>query len=108
MRDEPYAEPGELAAEIDAYLRRLESAALRHELIDLGTAKLVARLCLTLLQQFGISPVDDHRRIVQTANRYFLLDDDAEGDVESIIAFDDDVQVVQAAHRYLIERSANV
>ncbi len=91
-----------LRADLAAHLGSLTAHSARHEFIDLETATLLNSVCHRLLDRLADGgsvdrpQTEDHRRMVQAAVRYFLLDDDAESDLHSPIGFDDDAQVVRA------------
>ncbi len=77
------------------YMASLRTSAV--EFLDVETAQRVASGCDALLEWAeAASPVDPQAHLaVHAAVRYFILEEDAEGD-ESIIGFDDDLQVVEA------------
>ncbi len=83
-----------LRAELAEHLAQLTDHASRHEFVDLETATLLNSVCHRLLDRLAAAP-EDHRRMVQAAVRYFILDEDAESDLHSPIGFDDDAQVVK-------------
>ncbi len=86
----------QLRADLASHLGSLTAHSARHEFIDLETATLLNSVCHRLLDRLAAGDSEDHRRMVQAAVRYFLLDDDAESDLHSPIGFDDDAQVVRA------------
>ncbi len=85
-----------LRSELAEHLAQLKEHASTHEFIDLDTASLLNSVCHRLLDQLTESSSEDHRRMVQVAVRYFILDEDAESDLHSPIGFDDDARVVRA------------
>ncbi len=85
-----------LRAELAEHLAQLTDHASRQEFIDLDTAALLNSVCHKLLDRLTEASPEDHRRMVQAAVRYFILDEDAESDLHSPIGFDDDAQVVEA------------
>ncbi len=85
-----------LRADLAAHLSELTAHSARHEFIDIGTATRLNAVCHRLLDRLADGAPEDHRRLVQAAVRYFILDDDAESDLHSPIGFDDDAQVVKA------------
>ena len=47
-----------------------------------------------LLSASGFAP--DERALIRGAVEYFLLSDDADGDIENVVGFDDDVRVLNS------------
>jgi len=62
----------------------------------LETAHRVTVLCRQLLDALPANPEDKQHRLTQLAISYFVLEEDAEDDNESLIGFDDDLQVAVA------------
>ena len=85
-----------LRVELSEHLARMTEHSSRYEFIDLETAMLLNAVCHKLLDRLTDATPEDHRRMVQAAVRYFILDDDAESDLDSPIGFDDDALVVKA------------
>ena len=89
----------ELRAQIPTYIDELELSTRKHEFLDIGLAKKVAGQCLGLLDGIDIDTSEETRSLIQAAVRYFILDDDADSDKESLIGFDDDARVVELVAR---------
>ena len=85
-----------LAGELADYTDGLDNQARRAEFFDLDTAKQAATLCLKLLAALPAHPSQEQHRLTQLAINYFIVEEDAENDNESLIGFDDDLQVVVA------------
>ncbi|MFQ5434135.1 MAG: hypothetical protein ACE5FD_04595, partial [Anaerolineae bacterium] len=63
------------------------------EFLDIDTAKRLAAVLITLLDEYStFSP--SHRALIIGAVRYFLQDRDAEPDTTSLLGFDDDTIVL--------------
>lgn len=95
--DEPLRPAETMATEVRDYLVLIEKQASDGlEFLDLVTARRVSKQCLALLDR-AVSPEHDEATalLVQVAARYFIEDDDAEGDTSSPIGFDDDAEVVE-------------
>ena len=90
-----------LRVEVQDYLKELDEAISSFEFLDIATAKNVGNTCLGLLNHVGPNPSKMNHRVLQMAIRYFILDEDAEGDASSIIGFDDDAEVVRAAKLFV-------
>ena len=77
------------------------------------TAHRVTVLCRQLLDALPTNPEDKQHRLTQLAISYFVLEEDAEDDNESLIGFDDDLQVAIAVieelglHQLLDEESTD-
>lgn len=92
---------GDSAPDIEQYAKRLLSEAPQHEFLDVSTAREAIYICRALLQREGNSPDPERRLAVITAAQYLILAEDAEDDVNSVIGFDDDLQVAEAVARAL-------
>jgi uncharacterized membrane protein YkvA (DUF1232 family) len=93
LREEPLP-LGELRDEVAAYLLRLEREADLDEAIDLDMAEAIARSLRGLLDHVADEGDEEAHRLVHAAVRYFILEEDAEDDLASLIGFDDDAEVV--------------
>jgi uncharacterized membrane protein YkvA (DUF1232 family) len=62
----------------------------------MDTAKKVLMICRRLLAAMPAEPSDEQHRLTQLAICYFVLEEDIEDDNNSMIGFDDDLQVVIA------------
>lgn len=92
--------PRILADELESYALRLGSIAHR-EFFDLETAKRVTELCRGLLKALPVDPGERQHHLTQIAVSYFVLEEDAEDDNDSLIGFDDDLQVAVAVIKAL-------
>ena len=91
-----------LAEEVRAYLAHVTRSAGRGAtLIDLESAEELARASLALLGAMGAATPAEERRLVQAAVRYFVIEEDALGDLGSITGFDEDIEVMNAVLRHL-------
>ena len=93
------SQSGRLRAQIPSYVAELHLATRTHEFLDIGLAKKIADQCLNLLNDIDVDTPKETRQLIQAAIRYFLLDDDADSDKESLIGFDDDARVVELVAR---------
>jgi len=92
---EPSLDLSELREALRAHLEKITSAVAENEFLDLRLARAIAASVEALLDEAATR--DEHaRRLVQAAVRYFLLDDDAEHDLESVCGLDDDAAVCNA------------
>lgn len=87
----------EIQEQVTTYLKLVEKNTSGDEFIDLSTARSIAEGLLTLLQ----GDHDEHLEHIQAAAIYFIRDDDAEPDFESILGFEDDAQVFNAVCHHL-------
>lgn len=87
-------------AAIDAYLQTLPEALSRNEFLDVPLAEDIGRAARELLAATAQSSAED-RALVAAAIAYFVDPDDAEHDLESLLGFDDDAQVLAAVIRLL-------
>jgi hypothetical protein len=93
----PVAERGAIKNKIDDYVSTVLNASGENEFLDYPTAQ---RISLSLRKLLEVCS-DDQLVHVQAATLYFISTDDASPDLESILGFDDDAQVVNAVCRVL-------
>jgi len=101
LLEDPPIPAEELLEQIEAYLGRIRQVVMQGAPLDVSAAERLATLSRHLVRQMGTLPGEAERRLVQAAVRYFVLEDDAEGDLVSILGLDDDDQVLQAVARHL-------
>ena len=94
LLNEPGLSRQELRRRISGYMVSIESRARELDFIDVHLAQSIADDCHRLIDTLGAAPTEEHRRVVQAAVLYFVMDEDAEGDTTSLIGFDDDRLVV--------------
>ena len=99
--EEPPLAIGALRDQIATYLVELEEKATTCEFLDLQLARRVGARCRALLDGLQTDPPEETRQLVQAAVRYFVTDEDAEGDSSSPIGFDDDALVVEVVAKEL-------
>jgi len=101
LMEEPPIPAAELLEQIEVYLGRIRQVVMQGAPLDVSAAERLAALSRDLVGQMGSLPDGAERGLVQAAVRYFVLEDDAEGDLVSILGLDDDEQVLQAVNRHL-------
>jgi hypothetical protein len=87
---EPRSSPVELHREVSDYLDRLETKARGGDFLDIVLATEVARLLHRLIDTLQPPVAAERQRLVQGAVRYFVTEQDAESDRDSLIGFEDD------------------
>ena len=92
---EPRISQVELRRMVSEYLVELETRARETDFMDIGLATQVASLCHRLIDSLDPTVAEEHHRLVQAAVRYFLIEEDAESDTDSLIGFDDDLLVAR-------------
>lgn len=78
---------------VELHLTQIEAEAGPNA--DLEAAQAIGRALITLLSA-GLSLDDAQRALVRGAVEYFLMVDDASGDLEDVLGFDDDARVVNS------------
>ena len=68
---------------------------------DPQLARSLADAALKLLGTLNEDTPEPTRRLVQAAVRYFVIEDDADSDLGSILGLDDDAEVLNAVLRHL-------
>lgn len=90
----------QLFAEVTEYRKAIEQAR-RMEHVDDTVANALADVSMKLLQTIGEATSETQRRLIQAAVRYFVLEDDIDGDLDSVLGFDDDAEVMNAVLAHL-------
>jgi hypothetical protein len=90
-----------LRSELRAHVARIEDAAAQGDLLDTSLAQSLATACATLIDRTSGLVAEQERKLVQVAVRYFVLDDDAEPDLDGILGLDDDAAVLNSVLRKL-------
>ena len=88
--------PIELHRTVSDYRNGLEGAARDGRYIDVILATEVANLLHRLIDTLQGPVAPEHHRLVQAAVRYFVTEEDAESDRDSLIGFEDDRLVAAA------------
>ena len=95
----------ELRAQIEACLNKVRRAAKTDDLVDVDLVKGLAASCNNLLDEVDAGgegeEAERFRRLTQMACRYFVLEEDTDGDLDSLLGFDDDASVFNAVCRAL-------
>ena len=91
-----------LADQVERHLVDLEE--VQDEVLDLTTARELARTSHRLLALYPEAPEPD-RRLIQAAVLYFVLDQDALPDRRSRTGLEDDARVLRAVAAHLDRRS---
>lgn len=93
---EDRSSPIELHRTVSEYRTGLEGAARDGRYIDVILATEVANLLHRLIDTLQGPVTPEHHRLVQAAVRYFVTEEDAESDRDSLIGFEDDRLVAAA------------
>lgn len=78
---------------LSLYLDQVRQLQEEHPFIDLDLVERIGVACSALLDLYG-DLEEPARAAVVGAIRYFVIEEDAEGDLDSIVGFDDDARVV--------------
>lgn len=88
---------GELRDEVVAYLMHVRRAAEKSNVVDLEMAEDIAKAARALIRHFRSRRDDEEaQRLIHAAVLYFVMEEDAEEDLASVIGFDDDAEVISA------------
>lgn len=85
---------GELRDEVAAYVMRVGRDAETDHRIDFDMAESIGDSLRGLIDHVQADGDEEAHRLVHMAVRYFILEEDAEADLESLIGFDDDAEIV--------------
>lgn len=91
----------ELFAEVRGYQQAIAKRGWRDDDVDPKLANALTEASLRLLGTLGEQTDESRRRAVQAAVRYFVIEDDADRDLDSILGLDDDAEVLNAVLTYL-------
>ena len=87
---ERLSSPIELHRMVSDYRNGLEAAARSGRYLDVILATEVANLLHRLIDTIAVPVPPEQHRLVQAAVRYFVTEEDAESDQDSLIGFEDD------------------
>ena len=90
-----------LRDEVLSYLRLVKSMSEVNRVINYDMAEAVAKRLVAMLKKIGPGSPEFHRRILQAACQYFVLEGDGEDDLDSEEGFDDDCEVMNAVAEHL-------
>lgn len=92
----------ELFKEVRAYQQAIaQRSQWRDSDVDPVLANSLVDTSLKLLSSLNDSSPETTRRVVQAAVRYFVIEDDADSDLDSILGLDDDAEVINAVLHHL-------
>lgn len=91
----------DLRAEVRDYQKAISAKARWSDDVDPSLAGRLAEASLKLLHTIDDKSPEEQRRLVQAAVRYFVLQEDAESDLDSVLGLDDDVEVLNAVLKHL-------
>lgn len=91
----------ELFAQVRRYQQSITQASNVNDDVDPGLARSLASAALKLLGTVKEDTPEGHKRAIQAAVRYLIIEDDAESDTDSVIGLDDDTEVLNAVLRHL-------
>ncbi len=87
----------QLFSDVRAYQTMLaQRGQWRDDDVDPALAQALCDASIRLLGTLTDDSPESTRRLIQGAVRYFVLEDDADGDLDSILGLDDDTQVMNA------------
>lgn len=98
---QPLVPVAELEGELRAYQQSLARSAQWSDDVDPVLARSLGKTCVKLLSTVSDGTPAAERQLIQAAVRYFILEDDAESDFDSVIGLDDDVEVLNAVLKHL-------
>lgn len=101
LLDEPLIAPELLVQEVEEYLGVVRRAVMEGAPLDLPVVEELAGRLRARLVRLGTSASERDRRLLQAAVRYLVLADDAEGDLVSLMGFEDDARVLEAVEGVL-------
>ena len=89
-----------LSNKVDEHLSSAKEALSDNEFVDIKAGESLARVSHYLIEKLsGLS--NEHRQLAVAAIYYFIESDDEEHDFDSILGFDDDIEVMNRVLNYL-------
>ncbi len=101
LLDYPACTQQELLDDIDKYITRVRDESTRREFVDVQLAERLGTTARGLVSLLGPNTSEEHAKLIRAAVRYFFLETDAESDLNSVVGFDDDADVLNAVARFL-------
>jgi uncharacterized membrane protein YkvA (DUF1232 family) len=98
---QPLVPTTELQGELRTYRQSLARNAQWNDEVDPRLAQALDNACVKLLSTVDAQTPPAERQAIQAAVRYFILEDDAESDLDSVIGLDDDAEVLNAVLAHL-------
>lgn len=83
----------QLLQDIETHVGQTHLALRGNEFLDVTTAEKIATTLKKLLGKIDAYPIDKQRLVIGAA-RYFIKSNDAQADLNSLLGFDDDVEVL--------------
>jgi uncharacterized membrane protein YkvA (DUF1232 family) len=96
LATEPLIPVHQLFAEVRSYQQSIATRVRDNDDVDPKLVKALVDASMRLLGTLKETTPESTRRMVQAAVRYFLIEDDADGDLDSILGLDDDAEVINA------------
>ena len=92
----------ELFKDVKSYQQSIsQRSTVEDAEVEPTLAKSLAEASLRLLGTLNEKTPETTRRLVQAAVRYFIIEDDADSDLDSILGLDDDAEVMNAVLKKL-------
>ena len=91
----------ELFGQVKDYQKSIHQRSSDDEGVDPALAENLIRASMRLLGTLNDATPEATRQVIQAAVRYFVIEDDADSDLDSILGLDDDAEVVNAVLRHL-------
>ena len=92
----------ELFKEVRDYQQQIQQRSQwRDADVDPTLANALSEASLRLLSSLNEDSPDSTRHLIQAAVRYFVIEEDADSDLDSILGLDDDAEVLNAVIRKL-------
>ena len=92
----------ELVKEVKLYQQAIaQRSTVRNADVDPTLGNALADASMKLLTTLRDDTPEERRVAIQAAVRYFVIEDDADSDLDSILGLDDDAEVVNAVLKHL-------
>ena len=102
LLDEPLVPVHELFKQVRDYQQTIaQRSQWRDADVDPKLANALVDASLKLLSTLNASSPESTRQLIQAAVRYFVIEDDADSDLDSILGLDDDAEVINAVLAHL-------
>lgn len=90
-----------LRSELNDYNQSIVRKTRVSEDIDPTLARALVQAARRMLDLVDAGTPEETRRLIQAAVRYFILEEDAESDLDTVLGLDDDAAVMNAVARHI-------
>jgi hypothetical protein len=91
----------QLLTKLDSYSAIVDKEAATKPDLDVNLAECLSRGGVALIDEIWDEATVQQRKLIQVACDYFIIENDEDGDFNSVFGFDDDARVFNVVAEYL-------